>query len=157
MEEEPVGILWLDLVDVVFRDSPRQANTARLSSPAQVLFNTCMFVGEITNGGFSQFFSNSSGSRAHETLAGLREIRAGLCVGLLEKALAVFPDGIAPVDHRKRLELLCEFEERGSQLLEVLSDAFYKRVDALDSVPEEDVTSLQLEYMRAHSLESVDV
>jgi hypothetical protein len=156
-EAEPVGVLWLDLVDLVYRDSPRQPRVERLSPPAQVLFNTGYFAGEIINGGMSQFFSNSSGNRAHDSLAALREIGAVLCVQLLEKALTLFPDGIAPVDRQKRCELLFAFEERDPQFLEELDEIFYKRVDALGSTPEEDLTALELAFMRAHSSESVEV
>ena len=154
-EQEPVGVLWLDLVDVVYRDSPRYAHIERLSEPAQVLFNTGCFAGEIINGGISQFFSNSSGNRANETLAGLRAIGAVLCVKLLEKGLSLFPDAIAPVDRQKRCELLFAFEERDPQFLEELDRVFYKRVDALGSIPEEDLTALELAFMRAHSSDPV--
>jgi hypothetical protein len=100
-ETEPVATLWPDLVDEAYRDSSRHAQMERLSPSAQVLFNTGYFFGEIVNGGISQFFSNSSGNRAHETLAALRTIGAAMCVELLEKALTLFPGGIAPVDRQK--------------------------------------------------------
>jgi hypothetical protein len=157
IEEEPVAALWPDLVDTVYRDSPREAHLDRLGESATILFNTGMFSGELINGGMSQFFSNSSGNRAHETLVALRAIGATLCVQLLEKALSLFPDGIAPVDRQKRCELLFAFEERDPQFLEELTQIFYKRVDALGSVPEEDLTALELTFMRAHCTEPVAV
>lgn len=129
----------------------------RLSPSAQVLFNTGDFFGEIVNGGMSQFFSNSSGNRAHETLAALHTIGAVLCVQLLEKAMTLFPGGIAPVDRQKRCEILFAFEERDPQFLEELDQVFYKRVDALGSVPEEDLTALELAFMRAHGSDPVAV
>jgi Domain of unknown function (DUF4375) len=154
-EAEPVATLWPDLVDEVYRDSPRHAHIERLSPAAQVLFNTGCFFGEIVNGGLSQFFSNSPGNRAHETLAALRTIGAALCVQLLEKALALFPGGIAPVDRQKRCKFLFAFEDRDPQFLEDLDQVFYKRVDALGSAPEEDLTALELAFMRAHSSDPV--
>jgi hypothetical protein len=157
VETEPVAALWPDLVDEVYRDSPRQAHMERLSPPAQVLFNTGCFAGEIINGGMSQFFSNSSGNRAHETLAALRAVGAVLCVQLLGKALTLFPDGIAPVDRQKRCELLFAFEERDSQFFGELDQIFCKRVDALGGVPEEDLTALELAFMRTHGSEPVAV
>jgi hypothetical protein len=129
----------------------------RLSPAAQVLFNTGCFFGEIVNGGMSQFFSNSSGDRAHETLAALRTMGAALCVQLLEKELTLFPGGIAPTDRQKRCDLLFAFEERDPQFLEEIDQVFYKRVDALGSVPEEDLTALELAFMRAHSADPVAV
>jgi hypothetical protein len=129
----------------------------RLSPSAQVLFNTGWFYGEIVNGGMSQFFSNSSGNRTHETLAALRMIGALLCVELLEKALKLFPDSTAPVDRQKRCELLFAFEERNPQFLQGLDEVFYARVDALGAMPDEDLTALELAFMRTHHLDPVVV
>src|SRR5262249_1725655 len=156
-EAEPGATLWPDLVGEVYRDSPRHAHMERLSPAAQVLFNTGCFFGEMVNGGMSEFFSNSSGNRAHETLPGIQIISAVLCVQLLEKGLTLFPGGIAPVDRQKRCDLLFAFEERDPQFLEEIDQVFYKRVDALGSVPEEDLTALELAYMRAHSSDPVAV
>lgn len=55
-EEEPVGVLWLDMVDIVFHDSPRQAHPERLGLAARTLWHAGELEGEVINGGFSQFF-----------------------------------------------------------------------------------------------------
>jgi hypothetical protein len=44
---------------------------------------------------------------------------------------------------------------REPQFLEELSQAFYKRVDALGLVPEEDLPALQLAFMQAHRADRV--
>jgi hypothetical protein len=154
-QAEPVGALWTDMVGIVFEDDPRRARPERLGPSARTLYDICRFQGEVMNGGFSQFLSNTSGDRAHESLAALRRIGAPLCVALLEKALTLFPGGIAPVDRQRRCELLFAFEEREPQFLEALDRLFYERVDALGSVPEEDLTALQLAFMRSHRAERV--
>lgn len=154
-EEEPVAALWPDMVDIVYHDSPRVARPERLGTAAQTLWHAGCFEGEVINGGISQFFSNSSGDRAHESLASLQEIGAVICVALLEKALTLFPESAAPADRQKRCELLFVFENQNPQFLEELSLVFYKRVDALGSVPDEDLTALQLAFMQAHRNDSV--
>ena len=154
-EEEPVAALWPDMVDVVYYDSPRIARPERLGTAARTLWHVGCFEGEVLNGGISQFFSNSAGNWAQESLAGLREIGADVCVELLEKALTLFPCGVAPADREKRCKLLFAFEDRDPQFLEQLSHAFYKRVDALGWVPEEDLTALQLAFMQAHRAQLV--
>jgi len=111
--------------------------------------------GEIVNGGISQLFSNSSGDRAHETLDSLRRVGAKLCVELLEKSLSLFPGGVAPEDRQKGCELLFAFEADDPRFLEDLTRVFYERVDALGAVPEEDLTALELSFMRAHSSDRV--
>lgn len=154
--EDPLGPLWLDLVNIVFRDSPSDAHVERLGSAAAVVYDVVMFAGEITNGGISQFFGNSSGARAHETLAALRKVGAHVCVGLLERSLALFPGGIAPKDHVKRRGLLFAFETREPLLLKQLTQEYYKRVDALGAVPEEDLVALKLDFIRANANEPVE-
>jgi hypothetical protein len=149
-DEEPVAALWPYMVDIVFHDSPRQAHPERLGPAARTLWHVGCFQGEVINGGVSQFFSNSAGNWAHESLAALRQIGAALCVQLLERAFTLFPGGVAPADRQQRCDLLFAFEEREPQFLEELSQVFYKRVDALGSVPDEDLTALQLAFMQAH-------
>ena len=157
VESEPVATLWSDMVHEVYRDSPRHAHLERLSPSAQVLFDTGCYFGEIVNGGMSQFFSNSSGNRAHETLAALRTIGATLCAELLEKALTLFPEGVAPVDRAKRCELLFAFEKNNPGFLGALDQIFYQRVDALGAVPEEDLEALELAFIRTHRSDLVTV
>lgn len=154
-DAEPVGALWPEQVDIVYRDSPRQAHHERLSPAARTLFHVGCFQGEMINGGMSQFFSNSSGDSVQETLTALRVIGATLCVKLLEQGLAAFPNGIAPVDRQMRCELLFAFEERQPAFFKELDKEFYQRVDALGSVPEEDLTALQRAYMQANAAEPV--
>ena len=154
-DEEPVASLWPDMIDIVFHNSPRQDHPERLGPKARTLWYVECFIGEVINGGVSQFFSNSSGNRVLESLESLRQIGAALSATLLEKALTLFPGGIAPVNRQQRCDLLFEFEAREPQFLEDLSQVFYTRVVALGSAPEEDLTALQLAFMRVHSAEKV--
>jgi hypothetical protein len=59
------------------------------------------------------------------------------------------------VDRQRRCELLFAFEEQEPQFLEELDRVFYERVDALGSVPEEDVTALELAFIRSNRAEQV--
>jgi hypothetical protein len=154
-EEEPVAVLWLDLVDIVYRDSPRQAQLERLTPAGRTLYLAAIFEGEVINGGISQFFSNSSGNYAHEALESLRRIGASLSAGLLEKSLRLFPNGVAPADRQERCELLFAFEDREPQFLEELNHVFYEQVDALGSGRRENLTELQLAFMQSNPMEPV--
>ena len=154
-EEEPVASLWPDLVDIVYHDSPRLAQPERLGPAARTLWHAGCFYGEVVNGGISQFFSNSSGNWVQESLAALRQIGAPLCIEVLEKSLTLFPAGIAPVERQKRCELLFAFEERDPRFLDGLTNILYQRVVAIGSVPEENLTALELAFMREHRSENV--
>ncbi len=52
---------------------------------------------EVRNGGFEQFFQNSTGMLWKDALAGFFAIGARDYAVLLEKALSIFPAGEAPV------------------------------------------------------------
>lgn len=60
----------------------------------------------MNNGGFSQFFFNSSGDFSHETLDALKVIKAERTAILLEKAIAEFPNAKVPKDTAERRELM---------------------------------------------------
>lgn len=51
------------------------------------------FEKELNNGGFHQFFFNSTGKYSHETIGSLKAINAINTVMLLEAAISKFPDG----------------------------------------------------------------
>lgn len=86
---------------------------------------------EINNGGFNQFFYNSSGDFAHETITSLRIIGAGKTADILQKAIDQFPDSVVPKDRVKRQEVLEQIEENANEVWEQLDQAFYKYEDNL--------------------------
>jgi len=169
-QEDPAIALWLDLVRIVYGDSPHQPHPGRLSAEARTLFEVGAFHSEMRNGGFHQYLSGLFGGRARETLAALRQIGADLCAGLLERALTIFPGGTAPQDGEERRALLCAFHERKPSFLQQLDQAFRRQAGSrgvvleedLDwlqlppaewpepSAPEEDLEALQLEFIQAN-------
>ncbi|MFC1884772.1 DMP19 family protein [Thermodesulfobacteriota bacterium] len=95
---------------------------------------------EVNNGGFSQFFYNSSGDYAHESLEALREIGAESAAELLEKAIDQFPDGTVPKDRDERIAVLEQIRDRAEKVWNGLDDKFYGYPD--------DIAALLLEYVR---------
>lgn len=155
VEAEPLAAIWPDLVQEVFRESPSNAHLENLSPSAQILFEVGMFQGEIINGGVSQFFSNSSGDRSHETLQALKTINAKLSVELLKQAMTSFAESIVPVDREERCEKLFAFEESHPNFFDTIDKVFYERVVPTNSHPEEDLNALQLSFMKAKKLDRV--
>lgn len=71
---------------------------------------------EVNNGGFHQFFFNSSGEYVQETLRALAAIRAIATRALLERAVAIgFPDGY-PADAQQHNECLASFDDVGNAM-----------------------------------------
>lgn len=95
---------WLALLDRIHRTSQ---GLASLSQPEKTYYAVSCLVGEVYNGGFDQFFSNSSGALYGLALDGLFELRAEQSAALLVQAKELlFGDGPVPSDRAERLRLM---------------------------------------------------
>nr|WP_316643371.1 DMP19 family protein [uncultured Roseateles sp.] len=123
---------WRTLVDRVHRTSE---GFDGLRPEEKTYFAVSCLIGEVYNGGFDQFFSNSSGEMYGIALAGLWELEANVTAGLLLRAKEVlFGDGLVPVDR----------SERCSQMPTIGNDAApgHKQLDELDRLFYEDPDKL---------------
>jgi hypothetical protein len=103
----------------------------RLTEPQKNFYFNQNLEREINNGGFNQFFYNSSGDFAHETLTSLRTIGANKTADILQQAIDQFPDSTVPKDRAKRQEILEQIENTADEVWEQLDQAFYKYEDNL--------------------------
>ena len=78
----------------------------RIPDPALVRELVAGLEGEVNNGGFHQFFFNSTSDRTTQILQALKAIGAVHTVGILERACSKFPDGLPPADRFERQEVL---------------------------------------------------
>ena len=79
---------------------------------------------EVNNGGFHQYFNNSSGDNAAAAVNALETIRAFRMAHILKRAIAKFPENVVPEDRGARLEILWnsfpntnEFDDLDSEFL----------------------------------------
>jgi hypothetical protein len=93
---------WRDL------QTPRPIDEAMAgASPGQViLYCVHYFDAEVRNGGFHQYFMNSTGDAALITLEALKRLGEDERAGLLVAAMARFPGGIAPRRQSERQAVL---------------------------------------------------
>jgi hypothetical protein len=113
----------------------------QLSDAEKVILCTWRFVCEVNNGGFHQFFFNSSGAYAVETVSALESVQMPFAASLLRRALAAFPDPAK--DEQVRYQQLISLPAIVQHdLFDELSAAFF------DSG--EDAYGLQAEFIRAH-------
>ena len=84
------------MLGIVFKDDPRQGQPERLGTSARTLYDVGCFEGEVINGGFSQFFSNSSGDCADESLAALRTMVRILMRGSAREGTDALPEAASP-------------------------------------------------------------
>jgi Domain of unknown function (DUF4375) len=86
---------------------------------------------EINNGGFNQYFYNSSGDFSHQTIISLRQINATKTAEILQLAIDQFPNSIVPKDRSERQEILEQIEEKADEVWEQLDNRFLEYEDNL--------------------------
>jgi hypothetical protein len=102
----------------------------RLPPKAQVACCIHMLEAEVNNGGFHQFFFNSSGQYVRETLSALHDIGAVKTRRLLERAIAAaFPNSY-PSNSDTHQDALADFDAIADDL-EPLDSEFYRYAEPL--------------------------
>lgn len=110
-------------------------------NPLQVIgVGVWVLEAEVNNGGFDQYYFNSAGALAVQTVAALKAIGANNTASLLEAANAEFPGARPPVDREHRQQTLEEVREFAR--FSALEQEFYR--------DEERRISLLASYLRAH-------
>ena len=89
---------------------------------------------EVNNGGFDQFFFDSSGDYAHETVESLKAIGANKTAMLLQQAIAQFPNQTVPKNRDERRKILEQIEEKSIEIWEELEHKFYAYEDDLNTL-----------------------
>ena len=141
---------WLALVGRV-HDTPD--GFEHLRPEEKTYFAVSCLIGEVHNGGFEQFFYNSSGSLFGHAMDGLIELDAAKSVALLVKARdAVFADSVVPRDRQDRFSRMLTNSEdddassKASSLLNALDKEFCMDEDGL--------TELSAQYAVSHGFYS---
>ena len=135
------------LIDLSERSATRffDAPFAQLTVPEQVFVAVWTLESDVNNGGFDQYYLNSSGDYAWFAPAALRAIGAEQTAAIAERANAAFgPDG-PPPDRDARLAVTDKLPEEVDELWEECDQAFY-------AYPH-DLTELLSAYVQSHKSE----
>ncbi|MEZ4817521.1 MAG: DMP19 family protein [Flavobacteriaceae bacterium] len=89
---------------------------------------------EINNGGFNQFYFNSSGDYSLETIDALLEIGAKRTAEIVKIANSEFKNGIVPKKRTKRQEELELIEEKAQENWNRCDSEFYEYKDNLSDL-----------------------
>ena len=103
----------------------------KVKPPVGHLFAAHWLYSEVCNGGFHQFFSNSTGVLAPEAAKGFRAIGLDDCATVIEEAIQFFGKSY-PREQEERNEILEGIEgneEEEWNLFFKLDDRFYKLVE----------------------------
>ena len=113
----------------------------KLSAAQRVFYLNQNLEREVNNGGFEQYFINSSGDYAYETLDSLNEIGAHRTAEILQRALDIFPDSNAQKHREERIKVITQLLS-GSAVWDKLDDEFLRYEDNLNE--------LNIEFIRKH-------
>lgn len=114
-----------------------------LTPPQKNFYLNQQFEREINNGGFEQFFFNSTGDYAHETIRSLTVIGAAHAAKLLTEAINEFPDSTVFKETETRRKIMLElWPDSDNGIWQELDDLFYEYKD--------DLNTLNLSYVAAH-------
>jgi hypothetical protein len=106
----------------------------RLSEEEQTVILVWSLEGEVDNGGFDQFYFNSSGNFAAETVETLRRIGASRTAELVEEANRLFPTQPPPRERAARIAELDSFTGSMSVTLDRLDREFHRDPDCLEKL-----------------------
>ena len=105
-----------------------------LSAPERVFYITQLLEMEVNNGGFDQFFYNSSGDFSNEVVAAFTEIGAYRTAEICKKALTALGNAV-PADRDERVKMLnAVVNKKVEKLLGECDDAFYDYADDLNAL-----------------------
>lgn len=138
MENDTDIVIAID--DYLNEKSDYCSKIEKLSEPQKVFIIIENLEREINNGGFNQFYFNSSGDFSHETVDCLIAIGAIKTAEIVKKANAQFPDNIFPKDRDLRQDVLENIEDSSEPIWEVCDNKFHEY--------EDDIAGLLVEYVK---------
>jgi hypothetical protein len=113
---------------------------------AERVFRTVWgLVGEVDNGGFDQFYFNSSGDTAFFVPEALQAIGAIETAKVVSAANAIFPGPHPAANREQRIRELDALDESSQRQLKSLEDLFYRTPD--------DLNHLLFSFVRSHKAE----
>ncbi len=151
LEKSPLEEIWnisdhnkmiIKLYSYLCKKSDNGQDVSKLTD-AEITFVLCQELErEVNNGGFHQFFYNSSGDWCAATPVALRQLGAPYTAGIVERAIALF-----------ERELPTDLLERRKFMKNVCTDDIMKALDACDGEfyrYKENLTELNYKYVTKH-------
>jgi len=125
--------LLFDYADVAF-DRLARNGYDKLDSVDKVFVCVWSLEGEVDNGGFDQYYFNTSGDWAFDTPNALLEIGATHTAAIVERGNVLFGDSGPSPDSTIRQDQLDGLSESAQDKLHALDDEFYRYNDDLSAL-----------------------
>jgi len=98
---------------------------SKLTNAEQVFVCIWELEAQVNNGGFAQYFLNSSGDNAHKIIAALQSIGANLTAKTVKQAIDVFGPSGPPASHVERQEVIEKLSEEQKEVWNKLDTEFF--------------------------------
>lgn len=106
----------------------------KLTEEERVIYVTQYLAAEVHNGGFEQFYSNSSGDFANDVIKALKTLGAERVLSICQKANAIFGESV-PTDRDERNIFLTEkITTEQEEILEKCDEEFYEAYGVLSEL-----------------------
>lgn len=115
---------------------------SHLSQPQRNFYYIQELEREPHNGGFWQYFINSAGDCAHETIIALEAIGAKNASTILKSAINEFPTHMVPKKLETRQDIIEQIEPISAPVWHELNEEFYNYKD--------DLNALNIQYIKAN-------
>jgi Domain of unknown function (DUF4375) len=134
LKAKNINATIIDLDDFIGEVCEYGDKLEELTDPQKLFYVNQNLEREVNNGGFNQFFINSSGDFAHETILSLKTIGADKTANIVQKAIDQFPKKTVPKDREKRIKIVEKIEDTANEIWEKLDNQFMEYEDDLNSL-----------------------
>ena len=97
----------------------------KLTEKERVIYVTLELDGEVNNGGFDQYYSNSSGDFANEVIDALKALGAEKTLAICQRANAIFGDSVPKDRDERDMFLLEKITPEQKDILEECDEQFF--------------------------------
>ena len=120
----------LRIGEIIWKKTEKSDDSfSNLTESEKVFIYVDMLEGQVNNGGFDQFFFNSSGDYTHEILSACEKIKAYKTADLIATAIKAFPVSPVPKDTETRREIMQNLNDSSTKVWDDLDDKFYEYED----------------------------
>ena len=106
----------------------------KLTEKERVIYVTQYLAAEVHNGGFDQFYSNSSGDFANEVIKALKTLGAERVLSICQKANAIFGESVPTDRHERNIFLTEKITSEQEEILEKCDEEFYEAYGELSEL-----------------------
>ncbi|QCW98861.1 DUF4375 domain-containing protein [Aggregatimonas sangjinii] len=150
MQLERENMIVMEIDTYLNKKSKYGKEIEKLNSSQRILLIIENLEREINNGGFHQFYWNSSGDYAMETVTALKQIGAIKTARVVKKANDQFPNGFVPEGRDERSEILDLISKKSSEYWNTLDTKFYGPNKESGEWEIDDLPNLLIKFIKAN-------